>query len=92
MIMGYSSGRYEVQISYGFAHRGGIRINDSDPWKNVAESTMNRYVRDVRAYASGHADHINDVTNGSTGERLITAYHWVNGFENVRQLRIRKLF
>lgn len=81
--------RYEVTESYGYGHRHGIRINERTAPRVLARSTVNGLVRELRQYASGYADTVHDVTGPETGVRLITAHHWINGFENIRQLSIR---
>jgi len=94
------STRFIVKESYGYGHRGGsfahgatfvgpgIRILETSAPRELARSTVNQYIRELKAWASGHSDHINDVQ--SAGWRLITGHHWINGFENIRVLHIQK--
>lgn len=82
------SDRFIVRESYGYGHRGGIRINETSAPRELARSTVNGLIRKYKAWASGHADHSTDVD--SAGWRLITAHHWINGFENICVLHIRK--
>jgi hypothetical protein len=78
---------YEVVESFGYGHRAGIRINESTAPRVLAGSTVRGLIRELKGWANGYADSVHEVNSG--GARLITATHWVNGFENVRQLRIR---
>lgn len=80
--------RFIVKESYGYGHRGGIRIEETTAPRVLARSTVNGLIRDQRQYASGHADHISDVI--SAGWRMLTAHHWRNGFENIYVLHIRE--
>jgi hypothetical protein len=81
--------RLIVRESYGYGHRGGIRIiNETTAPRELARSTVNQYIRDLKKWAGGYADHITDVE--SAGWRIITGHHWINGFENVRVLHIQK--
>jgi hypothetical protein len=80
--------RFFVRESYGFGHNRGIRLNGTTASRELAYSTVTNYIRDLKAWASGSADHITDVN--SAGWRLITAHHWINGFENIRVLHIQK--
>jgi len=75
-----------VVESYGYGTRMGIRFNESTAPRDLARSTVNALIREYRAYASGFADTVHEVNSG--GDRLITASHWINGFENIRQLRV----
>ena len=81
--------RYEVIESYGYGHRDGIRINERTAPRNLAESTVRGLIRELKQWASGYADTVSDVTGPETGVRLITGHHWINGYENIRQLSIK---
>jgi hypothetical protein len=80
--------RFIVRESYGYGHRGGIRINETTAPRELARSTVNGYIRELKNWAGGYADHVTEVY--SAGWRLITAHHFINGFENVRVLHIQK--
>lgn len=80
--------RFIVKESYGYGHRGGIRINETSAPRELAYSTVTGLIREYKYYAGGSADRITDVE--SAGWRLITAHHWINGFENIRVLHIQK--
>lgn len=80
--------RFIVRESYGYGHRGGIRIIKTTAPRELAYSTVTGYIRDLKKWAGGYADHITDVN--SAGWRLITAHHWINGFENIRVLQVQK--
>lgn len=81
-----TSTRVTVTESYGHGTRTGIRITETTAPRELAASTVRGLIAELRHYACGYADTVSDVT--SNGDRLITATHWINGFENVRQLRI----
>ncbi len=83
------SQRCEVTESYGYGTRAGIRINERTAPRTVSASRANALVRELKRYASGFADSVSDVTDTETGVRLVTGHHWVNGFENVRQISVR---
>jgi hypothetical protein len=80
--------RFIVKESYGYGYSRGIRINETSAPRELAYSTVTGYIRELKQWASGHADHITDVD--SAGWRMITAHHWINGFENIRVLHIQK--
>ena len=83
--------RFIVKESYGYGHRGGIRINGTSAPRELARSTVNGLIRQYKGYASGYADTVHDVpAEQNAGWRLITVRHWINGFENVLQLHIQK--
>ncbi len=88
--------RFIVRESYGYGYAGRpgtsgqhfTRINETSAPRELARSTVNGLIRELKGWASGSADHITDVD--SAGWRLITAHHWINGFENIRVLHIQK--
>lgn len=82
-----STQRFIVRESYGYGHSRGIRIEETSAPRELSRSRVNALIREYRSYASGYADRISDTD--SAGWRLITAHHWINGFENVRILHIR---
>lgn len=85
------SDRFIVRESYGYGHRGGLRINETTAPRELARSTVNGLIREYKSWASGYADSVRDVpAERNAGWRMVTARHWINGFENVRVLQIRK--
>ena len=84
------SKRFIVKESYGYGHRAGIRINETTAPREVSQSRKNALIREYRSYASGFADIVHEVAaDVNAGWQLVTARHWINGFENVRILHIR---
>lgn len=84
-----TSKRYQIIESWGYGHRGGIRYADVTEPRVLAASTVAGLVREVRRWASGHADTFSDAT--SDGWRVVIASHWVNGFENIRRISMREV-
>lgn len=79
--------RYEVVESYGYGYRSGIHIDETTAPRTLAASTVRGLVASLRQWASCPADHVSEIIGDS--ERLYAAHHWINGFENIRTLRIQ---
>lgn len=80
------SDRCRVEQRWGHQFRNQDITWNHRETKEVAGSTARRYVRELKQWASGLADLVRETSED--GVRVITAHHWVNGFENIRQLRI----
>ncbi|QDH93042.1 hypothetical protein SEA_STEPHIG9_97 [Mycobacterium phage Stephig9] len=94
------SKRFIVKQLWGHSYRNTGNMNWTHAeTKDLAESTVRQYIRELKGYASGFADYVSDNKfEGCTKPdcdkpshqpiRVITAHHFVNGFENIRELRI----
>jgi hypothetical protein len=80
-----SNQRFIVKESYGYGHHTSILINETTAPREVSQSRKNALIREYRQYDNDYG--VSDVD--SAGWRIITARHWINGFENIRVLHIR---